>query len=180
MIEDGPGCLRIKVNTEHLLVDYAKKLVEALEAELQAKLFTIDMLSPEVFTYLDNNNVKLDDLAKALRNYESDPKPSAGRSLEIYERFIHLTAASRGVDFTQAKDLSGWVDALRSKDDLCKNLLNLSKGMVALRNMTHHNPDGETGKEWNISKQAALVSSLFVPITIRTTYLYVNQRKQEL
>ena len=179
LIEDTGVGLKIKVNTEHLLFDYVKKLVEALEAELRAKLFAIDMLGPEVFTYLDRNDIKLDDIAKALRNYETDPKPSAGRSLEIFERFVHTIAEERGVDVRKPKGLMDWVDGLHSKNDLPANLWHVCRGMVGMRNMTHHNPDSETGLEWNISFKLALTSALLVSIMIRTVFLYVNQRKQE-
>lgn len=186
LIEDTPTGPRITIQTEHLLIDHAKKLVEALEAELQAKLFTIDMLGPEIFTYLDKNDVKLDDMAKALRNYETDPKPSASRALEIFERFVHTIAKERGVDVQKPKGLMDWVDGLHSQRnpqtprDLPSNLWHLARGMVGLRNMTHHNPDSETGQPWNISKQAALTSTLLTPITIRSMYMYIVQRRQEL
>jgi hypothetical protein len=178
IVEDRTG-LKIKVQTQNLPFDYVKKLVEALEAELQAKLFTIDMLGPEVFAYLDNNEIKLDDMAKALRNYETDPKPSASRSLDIYERFVHTIAKERGVDVQKSKGLMEWVDGLRSKGDLAANLLHLCHGMVGVRNMTHHDPDSETGQPWHISMKGALTSTLLVSITIRTMYLYIMQRKQE-
>jgi hypothetical protein len=161
------------------LFDYVKQLVEALEAELQAKLFTIDMLGPEVFTYLDTNGVKLDEIARALRNYEVDPKPSASRSMDIYESFVHLIAGQNGVDVSKPKGLSEWVESLKSKKLIASNLLLLHHGLIGIRNMTHHNPDSETGKAWNITKQAALVSTLVVPIIMRTTYLYIMKKEQE-
>jgi len=178
LFEDSPSGLKIKVHTDHLLVDYVKKLVEALEAELQSKLFTIDMLGPEVFTYLDSSGIKLDDVAKALRNYETDPKTSAGRSLEIFEKFVHTLAGQKGVNNQKPTGLMNWVDGFQ-RQDLPSNLLHVCHGMVGMRNMTHHNPDVETGHEWNISKQAALTSTLLVPIVIRAVYLYASARKQE-
>lgn len=175
--ETGQG-LRIKVETKNLLLDYVKQLVNALEAELQSKLFTIDMLGPEVFAYLDENGIKLDDLAKALRNFEADPKTSAGRSLDVFERFIHTLATAKGVNTQKPTGLMNWVDGF-ARSDMPSNLLHISHGMVGIRNMTHHNPDVETGKPWNISKQASLTSTLLVPIVIRAIYLQVNQKKQE-
>ena len=181
LIEEGTQGLRLKVNEQNFLpAAMVKKLLEALEADLPSKLFAIDMLTPEVFSFLDTKGIKLDELAKALRNYESDPKPSAGRSLELYEAFIHAIATERKIDLTGTKDLSGWIDKLRGNDDLSANLLNFCKGMAALRNMTHHNPDAETHKEWRISGQGALASTLFVPISIKAVYLYTMERKQEL
>jgi len=180
LVEEIPGGLRLTVETEHLLFDYVKRLIEVLEAELQTKLLTIEMLGPEIFAYLDNNDIKLDDLAKALRNYEADPKPSASRSLDIFEIFVHTLAKDRGVNVDRPKGLMDWVDGIRAKKDLPSNLLHVLHGMVGLRNITHHNPDSETGKPWNITPQAALTSTLLVPITIRSAYLYAVQRKQEL
>jgi hypothetical protein len=179
LIEETRTGSRIKIRTEHLPTDYVKKLVDALEAELQAKLFTIDMLGPEVFAYLDHNSIKLDDIAKALRNYESDPKPSASRSLEVYERFVYNIASERNVNVQKPKGLMEWIDGLRSQRDIPSNLLLLCHGMVGMRNMTHHNRDSETGHAWHVSKQAALTTTLLVAIVIRTLYLYIVQRKQE-
>jgi hypothetical protein len=185
LIEETASGLKLRVQTQNLLFDYVRKLVEALEAELKAKLFSIDMVGPEIFAYLDNNEIKLDDLAIALRNYETDPKHSAGRALEIFERFVYTIATQRGVDPQKSKGLMEWIDGLRAtknpegERDLASNLLLLCHGMVAMRNMTHHDPDSETGRVWNISKQAALTSTLMVPIVLRTIHLYVMQRKQE-
>jgi hypothetical protein len=179
LIEETGTRLRIKVQTDHLLLDYVKKFVDSLEAELQAKLFTIDMLGPEIFTYLDTHEIKLDDIAKALRNYETDPKPSAARALEVFERLAHTLADEKGVNTQKSRGLMEWLEQLRSQKEVASNLLLLCHGMVGLRNMTHHNPDSETGIPWNISKQGALVGTLLVPIAIRTLYLYVMQRKQE-
>jgi hypothetical protein len=178
LIEENGQELRIKVKVDNLLFDYAKRLVEALEAELQAKLFTIDMLGAEVFAYLDSNNIKLDDLAKALRNYESDSKPSAARSLELYERFVHTLANQKGVNVQKPTGLMNWVDGFERKD-LPSNLLHVCHGMVGIRNMSHHNPDVETGKPWAISKQAALTSTLLVPIVIRSMFLSISKAEYE-
>lgn len=178
LIEGEGQELRIKIKVDNLLFDYAKRLVESLEAELQAKLFTIDMLGAEVFAYLDSNDIKLDDLAKALRNYESDPKPSAARSLETYEKFVHSLANLRGVNMQKFTGLMGWVDGFERKD-IPANLWQVCHGMVGLRNMSHHNPDAETGRTWDISKQAALTGTLLVPIVIRSMFLSAVKNQYE-
>jgi len=178
--EQKGGQIAICVETEKLLADYVKKLVEALEAEIRAKIFAIDMLGPEVFTYLDSRGIGLSDIAHALRNYESDPKPSASRSCEVFEAFIHSLVETKQVSIQKPRPtLMDWCEGLRGRREIAANLLLVCQGLVGIRNMTHHNPDSETGKLWNISKQAALTSTLLVPIVIRSVYLYSMQRNQE-
>ena len=174
------GKISICIETEKLLADYVKKLVESLEAEISAKIFTIDMLGPEVFAYLDSQGISLTDIAQALRNYEKDPKPSASRACEIFEAFIHSLAQTKGIFVPKPRPtLNDWCEGLRSQKEVPSNLLLACHGLVGIRNMTHHNPDAETGRPWNISKQAALTSTLLVPILIRSVYLYSTQRNQE-
>lgn len=180
IIEEKEGKITICIETNRLLADYVKKLEESLEAEIRAKVFAIDMLGPEVFAYLDANGVSLTDIALALRNYEVDPKPSANRACETFELFINKLAQEKGVIIQKSHPtLNEWVEGLRSQGQIASNLLLACHGLVGIRNMTHHNPDSETGKTWNISKQAALTSTLLVPILIRSVYLYANQRGQE-
>ncbi len=181
LIEETETGVRIKLDTKKLLSDYVQKLVEALEAELRAKIFTIDMLGPEVFADLDKQGIKLNDIALALRGYESAPKPSASRAMEVFEAYVYALAKAKGVDVQKPKGLMNWVEGLHSQKEkvIPGNLLLLCHGLVGIRNMTHHSPDSETGTEWNISRQAALITTLLVPITIRTVHLYANQRKQE-
>jgi len=178
--ESKEGKIAICVETEKLLADYVRKLIESLEAEIRAKIFTIDMLGPEVFAYLDSQGIGLTDIAQALRNYEVDPKPSASRSCEVFEAFIYSLAQTKGVSVPKPRPtLMDWCDGLRAQKEISANLLLVCHGLVGIRNMTHHNPDSETGKVWNISKQAALTSTLLVPIVIRSVYLYSTQRNQE-
>ncbi len=178
--ESKQGEIKICIDTDKFVGDYIKRLMESLEAEISAKIFTIDMLGPEVFAYLDGQGISLTQIAYALRNYESDSQHSAARSTEVFEAFMHALIQTKGIQIPKPRQtLMDWVEGLRSNKEIPANLLLACQGLVGIRNMTHHNPDSETGLSWNISKQAALTSTLLVPITIRSVYLYAMQRKQE-
>ena len=58
-------------------------------------------------------------------------------------------------------------------------MLHISSGIGAIRNMSHHDPDKETGSPWLFTPQGALITSLFVPTTIKSIYNYISENKQE-
>lgn len=174
------GNITINIETEKLLTQYVKKLLDALEAELRAKVFAIDMLGSNVFAYFDQKGLSLNDFATALRNYEADPKPSAGRALETFEAFVYAIADDKGIPVQKPKTLSEWCDGLRAKREIPSNQLLLCHGLIGARNMTHHNPDAETGQPWIISRQAALTFILLSIVAIRSVYMYVDNRTQEV
>jgi hypothetical protein len=47
-----------------------------------------------------------------------------------------------------------------------------------MRNMTHHDPDKETALPWAITKEGALITTLLVPVIMRSMHHYMTERKQ--
>lgn len=181
-LDKKTGKLGIKLDIEKLSVEYVMRLLKAFEAELKAKFFIIDMLGPEVFAYLDQKHISLDEITSALLEYESDTKDAASRATQTFELFLWRLAEDAGVD---PKTLKGAgvieiAEALRAQKGMLSKHIHLCHWLGSIRNMTHHHPDKETGKTWNMSKQGALLSTLFVPVAIRSLYLYSKEQKQEL
>jgi hypothetical protein len=181
-LEKKTGKLGLKLSIDRLSVEYVARLLKAFEAELKAKVFIIDMLGPEVFAYLDRKQISLDELTAALLEYESDTKAAASRATQTFELFLWRLAEDAGID---PKTLRGAgtieiADALRAQKCLLGKHLHLCHCLGSIRNMTHHDPDKETGKIWDMSKQGALLSTLFVPAVIRSLYLFSKEKKQEL
>jgi hypothetical protein len=181
-LDKKTGKLGIKLDIEKLSVEYVMRLLKAFEAELKAKFFIIDMLGPEVFAYLDQKHIGLDEITSALLEYESDTRGAASRATQTFELFLWRLAEDAGVDpkILKGAGIIEIADALRAQDGLLSKHIHLCHWIGSIRNMTHHGPDKETGKTWDISKQGALLSTLFVPAAVRSLYLYSKERKQEL
>jgi len=173
------GTLVLKIEVERFTAEYVMRLLRAFEAELKAKVFLIDMLGPDMFAYLEQKRIGLDDLTMALFDYEVDPKGAASKATQTFELFLWRLGEDAGVDVARFKGPIEIADAIRTGKIILANHSHLCHGIGGIRNMTHHDPDKETGQPWVISKQGALLVTLLVPAAIRSLYMYFKQKKQE-
>ena len=172
------GKLMVKLNIEHLSADYVMRLLGAFQADLNARIFLIDMLGPEVFANLIKSGVGLDDLATALLDYEVDSIGAAAKATKTLELVLWRMAESSGIDLSETKGLMEVADELRKKKEILVNQLHIAHGLGGIRNMVHHDPDKSTGEPWYITKQGALLTTLLVPTLVRSLYLYRTEKKQ--
>jgi hypothetical protein len=172
----------VKVKIEKLTVEYVESLLQAFKAELKSKVFFIDMLGPEAYAYMVSKDVKIDDLATALLTFESDSDGATGSSTTVLESILWKLGEDANINVNSARGLMQLADLLRNAKPpiVLNNQNHILHGMGAIRNMTHHAQDNETGQPWTITKQAALLTTLFVPCIIRSLYLYRTEKKQEL
>jgi hypothetical protein len=169
----------LKIDVDRLSAEYVMRLLKAFEAELKAKVFMIDMLGPEVFAYLDQKQIKLDDLTDALLEYETNSKGAASKATQTFELFLWRLLEDSGVGPITGSGPIQLADTLAKQKSVLSNHTHISHGIGGIRNMTHHDPDKESGSAWTISKQGALLTTLLVPATIRSIYLYSKEKKQE-
>lgn len=172
----------VKVKIEKLTVEYVQSLLHAFEAELKSKVFFIDMLGPEAYAYMVSRAIKIDDLATALLTFENDSDGATGNATTVLESFLWKLGEDANLDVSSTRGLMQLADLLRKAKPpvILNNQNHIVHGLGAIRNMTHHAQDNETGHSWTITKQAALLTTLFVPCVIRSLYMYRNENKQEL
>ncbi|MEM3488979.1 MAG: hypothetical protein QXO75_04900 [Nitrososphaerota archaeon] len=178
-IDKQTGKIDLKIEIEKFTTEYVMKLQKAFEAELKTKLFIIDMLGEEVFAYLDQKQIVLDDLASALLNYENDSKGASSKATRTFELFLWRLAEDSNVNLISANGIIEIADSLRAQRIILANHCHISHAIGGIRNITHHDPEKETGRTWNISKQGALLTTLLVSAAIRSIFLYAKNRKQE-
>jgi len=171
--------IKVKIEVERLTAAYVAKLLGAFEAELKAKLFLMDMLGPNVFAYLDDNKISLDELTTALLEYENDPREATTKATRTFELFLWRIGQDANVNVSSSRGPIELADGIKAAGAMLVNHNHICHGIGALRNMSHHNPDKETGQSWNISKQGALLTTLLVPATIRSLWHYCKEKKQE-
>lgn len=178
---DKSGKLSIPEGEKGLPTAYMESLTKALTADLQAKIFLIETMSPSAYKYLTDNQIEIDDLADALVNYEKDPKNSTSKATQVFEHFLFKFGTDVGANVSNGNGIIQYADIIKAEknDVLLKNHKHLCYGIGGLRNMAHHDPDKETGKPWNFTPQGAIVSALIVPTMIRNIYLYWKEQKQE-
>lgn len=179
--KDEDKRLSIPEAEEGLPSEYVKGLLKALRASLQASIFLIETMSQQAFAYLSEKDVEIDGLTNALLNYETEPKSSANKATQTFEHFLFKVGEDIGADVENRNGIMEYVEAIRSVDKklILTNQLHLCHGIGALRNMSHHSPDKETGNVWVFTPQGAIISSLIIPTMIRSIYLNWKERKQE-
>jgi hypothetical protein len=177
--KDNKNSLIIPEAEEGLPTNYVECLMKALKANLAAKIFLIETMSPSAYAYLTEKEIDIDELANALINYETDSKTSANKACQSFEHFLFKLGKDVGADVGNLNGLSQYADAIRGTKNMLKNQMHICHGLGGIRNMAHHDPDKETGKEWFFTPQGAIVTTLLVPATIRSLYVYWKQQKQE-
>jgi hypothetical protein len=175
----GTDSILVKVPLDKLSADYVLKLLKAMEAELKVKIFMIDTLGPDVYAYLDSKDITLDNLSDALLEFEKDAVTAASKATKTLEIFLYKLGEDTNTNISQTNGPSELVDRLRGANQVLVKHQHIVHGLGAIRNMSSHEPDKETGKPWEITPAGGLISSLMVPITIRSIYLYYRERKQE-
>lgn len=178
---DASGGISIPEAERGLPSEYVESLIKALRAELQASIFLIETMSQQAFVYLTEKDIGIEDLSSALVKYETEPKISVDMATQIFEHFLFKCGEDVGVDAKTCNGIAETANAIRgtpAKPLLLKQL-HICNGISAIRNMSHHDPDKETGKPWIFSPQGAIISTLVVPTMIRSIYLYWKEKKQE-
>lgn len=173
---------RLTIDTQNLMADYVKNLLESLESDFKAKIFVVDRLTNELYAYLTKNGIDIRDLVEALRSYENDPAESINKASKILEPYLHRIATDRGINVANCNGLVELADALRrgTPPVILKNQRNLCQGLGGIRNISAHGMDSETGKQWKVHEDAALASILLVPIFMRSIYILTSNGSQEL
>jgi hypothetical protein len=176
------GKLSIPESEKGIPTDYINSLVKAMNADVNTKLFLIETMGESAFVYLTEKGITIEDLAEALVKYESDAKTSINKATQTFEHFLYKLGEDVGADVKICNGPIEYVDKIKSttgNNVLLKNQSHISHGLGGLRNMAHHSPEKETGKEWQFTPQGAIIASLLVPTLIRSIYLYWRERKQE-
>jgi len=161
--------------------EYIESLMRALRADMQAKIFLIETMSQQAFVYLTDKGISLEDLSDALIKYETDSDTSAYKASQTFEHFLYKLGEDANVNLKSCNGIIQYAEAIRSNSSgvILNNLNHICHGIGGLRNMSHHDPDKETGKEWNFTPQGAIITSLLVPTAIRSIYLTWKEQKQE-
>src|SRR5579875_709700 len=173
------GNIKVKEPPGRLSAEYVAKLMKALEAELKTKVFIIDLLSAEVFAYFDRKGITVDNLTDALVDFENDPRTAAGKSTRTLELFLYRLGEDVGAKVQKANGVSQLADRIKEVDAILPKHQHLVYGLGAVRNMSDHDPEKQTGKEWEITKHGGLLTTLLVPAVIRSVYLYHTAKRQE-
>ena len=178
LIVNEDGKFRIPETKKGLTTDYVKGLLKALDNELNAKMFLVNILSSEIYNYIDSLGMDITDLAKAIMSYETDPKEALRKSTSFFEMFLHKFGTDVGVSVQGKNGVNALVNEFFNSVKILKNQQHLGNGLGGARNISMHGVDKNTGKEWHVTPQAALSNIFFVLLIIRSFYLYVKKNEQ--
>lgn len=159
---------------------YITNLEKSLGDDFAAKNLINTLLSSEAVTFFSSKGIDFNRPAEALVEIKSDPKTSLYKIFEFVESCLYHFGDDIGASVNTANGLSELVDAIRSQKAILKNPTNLGKGLGAMRNMTNHGPDKETGKTWTFTEESALGASLLLFRYLRSIYLQYKKGIQEI
>lgn len=181
IVADKSGTLAIPEAEQGLPSEYIQSLMRAFKADLQARIFLIETMSPQAFAYLAGRNIGIDDLSDALVNYEKDSKNSAGKACQTFEHFLFKFGEDVGANVGNANGIIQYANTIKGERQsvMTTNQKHICDGIGGLRNMALHSPDKETGQPWTFTPQGAIISTVIVPTMIRSIYLYWKENKQE-
>ena len=177
--KQASGKLYIPEAEKGFPAEYVETLLKALRAELQASIFIVETMGQQAFVYLTEKGIGIENLADALMNYEKNPKASVNKVCQTFEHFLFKFGEDVGADVSKCSGIIEYANATRGKNAILKNQLHICHGIGGLRNMAHHDPDKETGRQWFFTPQGSIISSLLIPTMIRSLYLYWKEEKQE-
>lgn len=179
LIIESKNTLKIPEAEQGLPSEYIDNLLNSLKVDFKTNIFLIETMGANTFGYLSKNEISIGDLVSSLQNFEIESKRSANKASQVYEHFLYNISSENGIDISRCNGVGELSQALRSEKKILKNMLHISNGLGAIRNMSHHDPDKETGIAWNFTPQSALITSLLVPTVMRTIFNYINEKKQE-
>jgi len=179
LIVENKGKLSIPDAERGLPSEFIDNLLNSLQVEFKTNIFLIETMGANTFAYLAKNGISIDNLVSSLQYFENESKQSANMASQVFEYFLYKISSENGIDISKCNGIGELTQALRPDKKISKNIMHVSNGLGAIRNMSHHDPDKETEVPWNFTPQGALITSLLVPTTMRTIYNYITEKKQE-
>ena len=173
--------LSLTIETDRLTTKYVEDLLRSLTSDFRSKIFVIDRLTNELFQYLTDKGISIQNLVDALREFEKKPDEAVFNASKIFELYLYRIGEDNNIPVSQCQGIIQLVDALRRNTPpiLLANQLNICHGVGGSRNMSDHGVERETGKPWKINPDSALVSVLMIPIVMRSIHLYKTKGAQE-
>lgn len=178
LIVEQNGVLMIPEGEKGLPSNYVKDLLKALDSELHAKIFLIDIFGQEVYASLTALGLDISDLAKSLIEYETDAKNSLDRSGQFLENYLMQYGSSIGLKLIGKTGVNAIVDEYFNQKRILKNQKHIGNGAGGARNIGAHGVDSETTKPWTVTAQASLATTLLIPAIIRSFYYYTQNKEQ--
>ena len=175
------NALSLTIETDKLTTKYVEDLLRSLTSDFRSKIFVIDRLTNELFQYLTEKGVSIQDLVDALREFEDKPDEAIFNASKLFELYLYKIGEDNNVNVSQCQGIIQLVDALRRSNPpvILPNQLNVCHGVGGGRNMSDHGVERETGKPWKINSDSALASVLMIPIIMRSIHLYNKKGLQE-
>jgi hypothetical protein len=168
-----------------------KGFFDALDTQMASRIFIQTFLGQKTYNFLtpDIRNDLVESMTHAIDDPESAVK-SIGTALEDY---IRMLATNRGVVLKQGKNpikmIGPMIDKLRTEGVLANHHVNalrglevytdadLLKGLNSYRKMPVHGRDPDADMRWSLSTEVALVGTLQLLLSIRSTYHYIVEKK---
>jgi len=173
--------LSLTIDTDRLTAKYVEDLLKSLTSDFRSKIFVIDRLTNELFKYLTDKGINIQELVDALREYEQKPDESIFNASKLFELYLYKIGEDNGVKVSGCKGIIELVETLRQNKPplLLGNQRNICYGVGGIRNISDHGVDRETGKPWKINSDGTLAAVLLIPIIMRSIYLYNAKGAQE-
>ncbi len=159
--------IKIENKESNILSDLQKEIDDSSGAIIKLrKIYNKDLKSLP--------NLVVSDLIDAITQVDIDPSNSLTDCGRALENFLRLRFSS-SIDLSKCNGISQITDKLRQFKKINGKIINILKGLGALRSMgDSHGLDKEDKKIWEISKESAIISYYLTIKTMSSIESYNN------
>ncbi|MDZ5812960.1 hypothetical protein U4E84_16590 [Halorubrum sp. AD140] len=154
-----------------------EKLREALDSELEVRIYLDEILGEELMNFLDEDTKS--DLVSGYMKHSSSPRDgisAIGRSFEDFLRHIGADFGSEDRDYGTDSGIIGIVNHLQGDDLVRKVHKRRVVSLAEIRNKGGaHGDDTEVLERWDTSSEVALNSAITATLLLRSIYLFASE-----
>lgn len=157
---------------------FIRRLSDAMESDAQVRTFVVEELGPELVADMNYRGVgELPvALADSLAKHEMEPRRVGDPVGSLIEAYC-ATLLENPVQTNSLPDLA------RKLEDqgviLAPHRL-LLNGIAGVRHPASHGVDKQTQKPWTVTGRGSLIGQLQALVTLRSIFLYMRSKRQEL
>ena len=150
---------------------FLARLAEALRDEVATEAFVMDELGEDFWARMYQEGIDVAAFARALTKYGDSPKDAIREVGATVESYLAQMSTPRDGPKSDIGKLSDFLSGAKQQAIL-RTHRNVGFGIAGLRNAADHGSDPDTGKDWIVTSEAALVGALLSMLLLKSIDRY--------
>ncbi|WP_280585484.1 hypothetical protein [Halorubrum sp. Boch-26] len=181
LTEDGEVSIEVReIPTDS--TQSIEKLREALDSELEVRIYLDEILGEELMNFLDEDTKS--DLSSGYMKHSTSPGDAisaVGRAFEDFLRHIGADFGNEDRDYGSASGIIPVVNHLQGDDLVRKVHKRRVFSLAEIRNKGGaHGDDTEVLERWDTSPEVALNTAISATLLIRSIYVFASEERLAL